>query len=219
MKTFYAIVFILISLKSFEQNKVIIANDKSSDSIHKDYSVATFAAGSFWQMEALFESIKGVKEVLAGYAGGIGDNPTYESIKTGTTGYAEAVMIYYDPKVVAYATLAEAFFAAQNPTQVNGQGRDQGSQYRSIAFFRTPFEKQVIDNQVRGINASHKYLDPVATQVVQFTKFWIAEDSQQDYIAKNINKSTADYIHVISIPAIKKFQKQYPQLIKPDHFF
>lgn len=218
MKTFYAIILMLISFNSFEQNKVIIANDLSYGD-YKDYSVATFAAGSFWQMEALFESINGVKEVISGYAGGTADNPTYETVKTGTTGYAEAVMIYYDPKVVGYATLAEAFFAAQDPTQVNGQGRDHGSQYRSLAFFRTPFEKQVIDNQVRGINASHKYKSPVATRVIQFTKFWIAEDNQQDYIKKNSGKSTADYIHVISIPAIKKFQKQYPQLIKPDHVF
>ncbi|MEO8712301.1 MAG: peptide-methionine (S)-S-oxide reductase MsrA [Parafilimonas sp.] len=219
MKFFYSVILTMITVVSFAQNKTSIVFDHISSDDYKNYSVATFAAGCFWHEEALFESIKGVKEAVSGYAGGTTENPTYESVRTGTTGYAESVMVYYDPKLVSYATLVEVFFAGQNPTQVNGQGMDHGTQYRSIAFFRTPFEKQVIDNQIRAINLSGKYKARVETQVMQFTKFWVAEDYHQDYIEKNLNKSVADYIHIISIPAIKKFQNQYPQLLKPDHIF
>lgn len=219
MKIFYPFILTVISFHASAQGKAINNYDHIAPDEYEKYSVATFAAGSFWYEEALFESIKGVKEVVCGYAGGISDGPTYETVKTGKTGYAEAVMIYYDPKEVAYATLAEAFFAAHNPTQLNAQGKDHGTQYRSLAFFRTPFEKQVIDNQIRNVNASHKYAAPVVTQVVQFTKFWPAEEFHQNYIEKNGNKSTTDYIHVITIPGIKKFQQQHPQLIKTDHIY
>ena len=219
MKVIYTVIFLFIVMYVFAQNKTLTDADHISADEYKNYSVATFAAGSFWREEALFESIKGVKEAVSGYAGGTTENPTYESVEAGTTDYAETIMVYYDPKIVGYATLVEVFFASQNPTQINAQGRDHGTQYRSIAFFRTPFEKQVIDNQVRAINTSHTYRDPVATQVTQFTKFWVAEDNQQNYIEKNVNTSASDYIHIISIPEIKNFQQQYLQLIKPDHIF
>ena len=209
----------LFALSLFAQDKTVTSHDHISPDEYKNYDVATFAAGSFWYEEALFESIKGVKEAVCGYAGGTTDNPTYDAVKTGTTGYAETIMVYYDPKVVAYATLAEVFFAAHDPTSLNGQKRNHGTQYRSIAFFRTPFEKQVIENQIRSVNASKKYTTPVVTQVAQFVKFWPAEEANQNYIEKNINRSTTDYIHVVTIPDLKNFQRQYPQLIKPDHIF
>ena len=219
MKIVYTAIALLFAISLSAQNAASIGHDHITPNEYKNYSVATFAAGSFWREEGLFESIKGVKEAISGYAGGTTDNPIDEAVKTGATGYAETVVIYYDPNVVSYATLVDVFFNSQNPTQVNGQGPDHGTQYRSIAFFRTPFEKQVIDNAIRNINASGKYKTPVTTQVMQFTKFWLADDDQQDYIEKNMNRSTTDYIHIISIPAIKTFQKQYPQLIKPDHTF
>ena len=219
MKNIYSFFLALITLSSCAQSTTSIAHDHITPDEYKKYSVATFAAGCFWHEEALFESVKGVKEAVSGYAGGTTENPTYESVETGTTGHAETVDVYYDPKVVSFATLVDVFFAGQNPTQVNGQGPDHGTQYRSIAFFRTPFEKQVIDNAISGINASGKYRRPVATQVMQFTKFWPAEDYHQNYIENNMNRSVADYIHIVSIPEIKDFQKQYPQLVKPDHVF
>ncbi|MDQ6888724.1 MAG: peptide-methionine (S)-S-oxide reductase MsrA, partial [Bacteroidota bacterium] len=110
----------------------------SQTSAEKDlskYNKAVFAAGCFWHEEALFESVKGVKEAVSGYAGGNISNPTYESIETGTTGHAESVMVYYDPSVISYGTLLKVYFAGQDPTQVNGQGPDLGTQYRSIAFY------------------------------------------------------------------------------------
>jgi peptide-methionine (S)-S-oxide reductase len=178
------------------------------------YSQATFAAGCFWHEEALFESIKGVKEAVSGYAGGSTNNPTYESIETGKTGHAETVNVYYDPAVIAYPELLKVYFSAQDPTQVNGQGPDHGTQYRSIVFYRTNQEKQLIQNYIKNLQNSGKYSDPIAAQVVQFSKFWEAERYHQNYIEHNPGTR---YVQLVSIPEIKKLQKQYPQLVKPGY--
>ncbi len=180
------------------------------------YSKATFAAGCFWHEEALFESVKGVAEAVSGYAGGTTPNPTYESVETGNTGHAETVMVYYDPAVISYATLLKVYFAGQDPTQVNGQGPDLGTQYRSIAFYNNEAEKKQIEDYIKQMTASGKYNAPIAAQVMPLTKFWVAEDYHQDYIAHNPD---GGYVQNVSIPEIRHFQKEYPELVKPDHKF
>jgi len=217
MKKCTAFVFSIITLVSCAQSN---SNTKPTDHLTsnqlKNYSVATFAAGCFWHEEALFESVKGVKEAISGYAGGTKSNPTYEDVETGTTGHAESVNVYYDPKQINFETLVKIFFAGQDPTQVNGQGPDHGTQYRSIAFYRTPGEKTTIENQMKDLTGSGKYKKPIATQVMPFTKFWQAEDYHQNYIENNPGSG---YVQYVSIPEIKEFQKQYPQLVKADHMF
>lgn len=178
------------------------------------YSQATFAAGCFWHEEALFESVKGVKEAISGYAGGTAKNPTYETVETGTTGHAETVNVYYDPSIVSFATLLKIYFTGQNPTQVNGQGPDEGTQYRSIAFYRNDNEKQQILSYVKSIQPNYK--TPIAAEVKPFTTFWRAEDYHQNYIENN---PSGGYVQHVSIPEIKELQKAMPQLIKPDHFY
>ncbi len=180
------------------------------------YSKATFAAGCFWHEEALFESVKGVQEAISGYAGGNTQNPTYESVETGNTGHAESVTVYYDPSLISYNTLLKVYFEGQNPTQVNGQGPDEGTQYRSIAFYNNDAEKKQIDDYIKQMNSSGKYKAPIAAQVMPLTKFWVAEDYHQDYITKN---PEGGYVQNVSIPEIKHFQKEYPGMIKPDHKF
>ncbi len=218
MKKLPAFLFSIITLVSCAQSNKNIkqSNDHLSANQLKNYSVATFASGCFWHEEALFESVKGVKEAISGYAGGTTINPTYEVVETGNTGHAETVNVYYDPKEINYETLVKVFFAGQDPTQVNGQGPDHGTQYRSIAFYRTPQEKAIIENEMKALTASGKYKKPIATQVMPFTKFWQAEDYHQNYIEHNPDNS---YVQYVSIPEIKSFQKQYPQLVKPDHFY
>jgi peptide-methionine (S)-S-oxide reductase len=218
MKKFAAFLFSITVLYSCAQSTKSVkpSNDHLTADQLKNYSVATFAAGCFWHEEALFESVKGVKEAISGYAGGTTSNPTYELVETGTTGHAESVNVYYDPKEISYETLVKVFFAGQDPTQVNGQGPDNGTQYRSIAFYRTPEEKTIIENQIKALTASGKYKAPIAAQVMPFTKFWQAEDYHQDYIEHNPGSS---YVQYVSIPEIKEFQKENPQLIKPDHIF
>ncbi len=173
-------------------------------------SQATFAAGCFWHEEAMFESIKGVKEVVSGYAGGTTKNPTYESIETGTTGHAETVNIYYDSTVITYPTLLKLFFAGQDPTQVNGQGPDRGSQYRSIVFYRNAAERKLTEEYIKKIQPLHR--KPIAAQLMPFTRFWKAEGYHQNYIELNPG---GRYVQMVSIPEIKKVQKEFPQLVKP----
>ncbi len=179
-------------------------------------SQATFAAGCFWHEEALFESVKGVKEAVSGYSGGTTSNPTYESIETGATGHAETVNVYYDSSVISYPTLLKIYFAAQDPTQVNGQGPDLGTQYRSIVFYRNNKEKAMAEQYIKQMNASGKYDKPIAVQVAQMKKFWPAEDYHQDYIQHNPD---GGYVQNVSVPEIKHFQKLYPELVKSDHKF
>jgi peptide-methionine (S)-S-oxide reductase len=164
----------------------------------------------------LFESVKGVQEAISGYAGGKTKNPTYEEMETGTTGHAETVNVYYDSSIITYPTLLKIYFAAQDPTSVNGQAPDFGTQYRSILFYRNNSEKLLAENYIKQLTASGKYKKPIAVQVVPFTKLWQAEDYHQDFIQHNPDQG---YVQAVSIPEIKKFQKEYPQLIKKDHIF
>ena len=171
---------------------------------------AYFASGCFWCVEAIYESVKGVKESISGYSGGHTQNPTYESSNTGKTGHAEAVEIIYDPKVVSFATLVNVYFGSQNVTQVNGQGPDKGSQYRSIIFYQNEEQKKIIDEKIAKLNAE---LSPekVAAEVLPFEKFWVGEDYHQDYEKLHPNQG---YIRGVSIPRLKRFQAKFPHLIK-----
>lgn len=175
-------------------------------------SRAYFASGCFWCVEAVYESVKGVEEVVSGYSGGHTENPTYESSNTGTTGHAEAVEVFYDASVVNFATLVDVYFGSQNITQVNGQGPDNGSQYRSIVFYQNDEEKAIIEEKVATLN---KELAPekVAAEITEFQMFWIAEDYHQDYEKLHPNQG---YIRAVSIPRLKRFQKKFPELIKED---
>ncbi len=184
---------------------------KTQKDLYK-YTQATFASGCFWCVEGVFESVRGVEEATSGYAGGKEPNPTYESVSAHTTAHAETVQVYYDPAVVSYATLLKVYFASQDPTQVNGQGPDHGASYRSIIFYRTPAEKMAAEKYIMEIQKNYK--KKIAAEVVPFKKFWPGEDYHQDYIIHNPN---VPYVRMESIPRIKRFQKQYPELLKPGH--
>lgn len=189
-------------------------NKKSDVSVDTSkLSKAFFAAGCFWCEEAVFESIKGVGEVISGYAGGNTKMPTYEDVGSGTTGHAESFLVYYDSSQIDYNTLLKVFFASQDPTQVNGQGPDIGSQYRSIIFYRNDNEKQLAEKYISELNHSGKFNKPIAAQLIQFTEFWPAEKYHQNYILNNPDES---YVQHESIPRLKRTQKQIPELIKPE---
>lgn len=195
-----------------QQNKVPNKTVHPSSKELSKCSQATFAAGCFWHEEALFESVKGVKEAVSGYSGGNTKNPSYESLETGNTGHAETVNVYYDSSVISYPELLKVYFAGQDPTQVNGQGPDLGTQYRSIAFYRNNREKGAIENYIKKIQPSYK--QPIAAQVMPLSKFWEAEGYHQNYIENNPN---GGYVQHVSIPEIIAFQKEYPAMVKPDH--
>lgn len=172
---------------------------------------AYFASGCFWCVEAVYESVKGVEEAISGYAGGHTKNPTYEESNTGKTGHAEAVEVIYDPEVVDFRTLAEVYFGSMNPTQVNGQGPDHGSQYRSIIFFQNDEQKEIIE-EVKA-EVAKEYKKPIAVEVLPFQKFWIAEDYHQDYEKRNPDNP---YIRNVSIPRINKFKEKFPDILKEE---
>ena len=220
MKKFTAplMLFMMLSFAACSQkaNRPSVAPKPLSDKELSKYSQATFAAGCFWHEEALFESIKGVKEVVSGYAGGTTANPTYESIETGGTGHTETVNVFYNPAEISYDKLVEVYFAGQDPTSINGQGNDRGTQYRSVLFYRNDKERQAATNYMNRLKQSGKYNKPLAVQMMSFNKFWKAEDYHQDYIIKNPGSG---YVNMVSIPEIKKTQKEFPQLIKAGHQF
>jgi peptide-methionine (S)-S-oxide reductase len=175
------------------------------------YSIAYFASGCFWCVEEVFESVKGVPEAVSGYSGGSEKNPTYAQVSSGSTSHAEAVKVYYDPKVVSYATLVKVFFASQDPTTKNRQGPDAGTQYRSIAFYQSPEEKVIIQKEIAALNASGKYGSPIVTEVVPFEKFWPAEDYHQNYVRQHPDEG---YVRGVSIPRFERFKKAMPEVLK-----
>jgi peptide-methionine (S)-S-oxide reductase len=174
---------------------------------------ATFGGGCFWSMSEAMAELKGVNKVISVYAGGTTKNPTYDQVATLTTGHAECSLIYYDPKVISFTTLANAFFFAHDPTELNRQGPDVGTDYRSIAFYRTPEEKKIILSLIKKINNSKHYPKAIVTQVVPFNTSYPAENYHQGYYRLN-PKST--YIMQISTPKVMKFRKAMKAELKPE---
>ena len=225
ISNFLLAILIAASLSSCGQTvtpqtaKKVAANfaaDKVPSDLSK-YSQATFAAGCFWHEETLFESIKGVIDGVSGYAGGTKPNPTYEDLEIGTTGHAETVNVYYDSTRITYLELLKVYFESQeDPTQVNGQGPDEGTQYRSIVFYRNPKEKAMAESYIKQMNASGKYSKPIAAQVTPYTIFWRAEDYHQHYINHNTDNP---YVQHVSIRDIARFQAAHPEMVKPGHSF
>lgn len=177
------------------------------------YERAYFASGCFWCVEAIYESVKGVKEAVSGYSGGHTENPTYEASNTGLTGHAESVEVIYDPKVISFAQLVDVYFGSQNITQVNGQGPDRGSQYRSIIFYQNREQKKIIQAKIKELE---KQLGKgkVAAQVLPFQKFWKAEEYHQNY---EKNHPENPYVQNVSIPRLNRFKAKFPELLKKEN--
>lgn len=189
---------------------IIATSAYSQKSTQKNPKVAYFASGCFWCVEAIFESVRGVEEAVSGYAGGHTINPTYKKIGTGKTGHAETVAVYYDPEEVSFETLVVVFFGSHNPTTVNGQHPDYGTQYRSIAFYNTLEEKAVIEKVLNTLNKKI-YKGKIATEVKKLEKFYKAEEYHQNYERLNPNNP---YVRNVSIPRLNRFKKKFPYLLK-----
>jgi peptide-methionine (S)-S-oxide reductase len=177
----------------------------------KTLDTATFATGCFWCTEAKFQQLRGVIKVVSGFSGGHVVNPTYKEVCTGTTGHAEACNIIYDPKVISYDKLLSAFFVAHDPTQLNRQGNDIGTQYRSAIFYHNDFQKQKANYYITRLNAEKAYPKPIVTQVVPYKVFYKAENYQQDYFS--LNKSQPYCKYVIQ-PQLDKFERVFKGQLK-----
>ncbi len=174
---------------------------------------ATFGAGCFWCVEAVFEELKGVQSAEAGYSGGTVKNPSYREVTTGNTGHAEVARITYDPSVISYEQLLEVFWHTHNPTTLNRQGNDVGTQYRSVIFYHNEAQKEIAEQSLRKTEASDLWEDPIVTEIQPLENYYQAENYHQNYYANNPN---AGYCQVVIAPKLKKFRKDFSHLLKEE---
>jgi peptide-methionine (S)-S-oxide reductase len=177
---------------------------------HKS-EVATFAAGCFWCVEAQFQQLNGVQKVESGFIGGHVANPSYKDVCTGTTGHAEACNITYDPSVISYDELLAAFFTVHDPTQLNRQGNDIGTQYRSAIFYHSPEQQEKANYYIKRLNEEHAYDNPIVTEVQPYSTFYKAEDYHQNYYNQN---GEAGYCRMVIKPKLDKFKKVFADKLK-----
>lgn len=177
---------------------------------HKS-EVATFAAGCFWCVEAQFQQLNGVEKVESGFLGGHVANPSYKDVCTGTTGHAEACNITYDPAVISYDELLAAFFTVHDPTQLNRQGNDIGTQYRSAVFYHTPEQQEKANYYIKRLNEEHAYDSPIVTEVQPYSTFYKAEDYHQNYYNQNGEQG---YCRMVIKPKLDKFKKVFANKLK-----
>lgn len=172
---------------------------------------ATLAGGCFWCLEAVFDNLQGVTDVISGYAGGETENPTYQQVCTGMTGHAEAVQIRFDPVVITYKELLEVFFSIHDPTTLNRQGTDVGTQYRSAIFSHSPDQQQIAEQTIWELSEEKIWADPIVTEVVPLSMFYPAEDYHQEYFARNPGQG---YCSMVVAPKVAKFRKKFAARLK-----
>jgi len=176
-----------------------------------DREVATLAGGCFWCIEAVFAELHGVTRVESGYSGGTVANPTYRQVCTGTTGHAEVVQITFDPREVSFREILEVFFSVHDPTTLNRQGGDVGTQYRSAIFYHTEDQKRIVEQVIHDLTAANTWAAPVVTEVTPFRTFYKAEDYHQEYFKFN---SAQPYCQAVIAPKLAKFRKHYRERLK-----
>lgn len=172
---------------------------------------ATLAAGCFWCVEAVFDDLKGVEDVVSGYSGGHKDNPTYQEVCSETTGHAEVIQIKFDPDELSYRDLLRVFFTVHDPTQLNRQGNDIGTSYRSAIFFHNEEQRRIAEEVIAEITSAGIYDNPIVTQVRSFDKFWPAEDYHQEYFVNNPNQP---YCAAVVAPKVAKFRQKFVGRLK-----
>jgi peptide-methionine (S)-S-oxide reductase len=173
--------------------------------------VATLGGGCFWCLEAVYDELRGVEDVVSGYAGGSVANPSYREVTTGRTGHAEVVQITFDPDEVSYKELLEVFFTIHDPTTLNRQGADVGTQYRSVIFYHSPEQKAVAEQVIAELEAARLWPDPIITEIAPLTDFFKAEDYHQEYYAQNPEQG---YCQVVITPKVAKFRKEFLSHLK-----
>lgn len=173
--------------------------------------VATLAGGCFWCLEAVYDQLKGVESVESGYSGGRIANPSYEQVCTGTTGHAEVIQITFDPQSITFKDLLDVFFTIHDPTTLNRQGGDVGTQYRSAIFYHSPEQKATSEQTIRDLNAARVWNAPIVTEVTEFAAFYRAEDYHQEYFAHHPDQG---YCRAVIAPKVAKFRKHYLERLK-----
>ncbi len=176
-----------------------------------DIQITTLGAGCFWCVEAIFNSVRGVISAVSGYAGGAVQNPTYKQVCNGNTGHAEVVQVKFDPAIVSFEDLLFIFWRVHDPTTLNRQGHDVGTQYRSVIFYHTETQRLAAEKSKMEANAAGLYPNPLVTEITAFTNFYAAEDYHQDYFAHNPNQP---YCQAVVDPKVQKFRKSFKEKLK-----
>lgn len=208
----FAAVLLGCSLKNSEKTIKTSANsDKNKMTDTAKMETAVLAGGCFWCTETLFQDLKGVEKVESGYSGGTTKSPTYTEVCTGTTGHAEVIRITFDPAVISFEQILTVFFHVHDPTTLNRQGADAGTQYRSAIFYNSPEQKKTAEKVIEDITKSNLWSDPIVTEVTALGEYYPAEDYHQDYFNNNPEKS---YCSIVIAPKVKKFYKEFSHLLK-----
>lgn len=198
---------VLISCNDFKANN----SEKTKQTTSVGMDTITLAAGCFWCVEAIFQDIKGVETVVSGYANGTVKNPSYKEVCSGKTGHAEVVQLTYNPEVVSLTKILEVFFQTHDPTTLNRQGGDVGTQYRSAIFYHTMEQKEIATDVFNKLDDSGAFLDPIVTEITEFTNFYPAEDYHQDYFELN---GEQPYCSAVVRPKVEKFKKAFSDILK-----
>jgi peptide-methionine (S)-S-oxide reductase len=210
---FYALTLITLFILGCKESKseIKIESESTMDIQNKNLETATFGSGCFWCTEAIFERVKGVESVVSGYSGGTVDNPTYKEVCTGTTGHAECTQIRFDPKVNSFDELLEIFWKMHDPTTLNRQGNDVGTQYRSVIFYHNDEQKQKAEYYKQKLTEEKIWDKPIVTEITKFEKFYPAEDYHQEYYDNNPNQGYCAYVIT---PKVEKFEKIFEDKLK-----
>ncbi len=210
---FTAMVFLQSCGQNATQNVNLEDNTPQVSQELEGLSKAYLASGCFWCVEAIYESLEGVSEVVSGYAEGKESTARYDLVSSGRTAHVEAVVVYYDSSIISYDKLIQVFFASGDPTTLNRQGPDRGYQYRSAIYYQNDKEKAVAESYKTALETSKVFSDPIVTDIIPFTTFFPAEEYHQDFERKNPNQG---YVRAVSVPRLKRFQKAYPELLKKE---
>lgn len=198
-------VFIFINFVAIGQTQ------KSKETMSKTLEVATFGAGCFWCVEAVFQRLDGVEKVESGYSGGNVKNPSYKEVCTGRTGHAEVIQIHYNPEVISFDELLEVFWQTHDPTTLNRQGNDVGTQYRSAIFYHNENQKMLAESYKKKLTDEKVFDDPIVTEIMPFEAFYVAEDYHQNYFNEN---GSQPYCSIVIAPKVKKFKKVFKDKLK-----
>ena len=209
-----AITFISFVMNGCAQKTTNKSQKNMSVTIDSTHEVATFGAGCFWCVEAIFQQVPGVEKVVSGYSGGHAENPSYKEVCTGTTGHAEVCQITFNPTKVSYETLLSVFWQTHDPTTMNRQGEDVGTQYRSAVFYHNEKQKELAEKYKKELTESHAFDNPVVTEITAFTNFYPAEDYHQNYFNQN---GEVPYCRFVVAPKVEKFRKVFKDKLQLAH--
>lgn len=205
------ILFLIAGVLILNSNVASLPIENTNKMKTDNYETATLGAGCFWCVEAIFSKLKGVEKVQSGYSGGKIPNPTYREVCSGLTGHAEVVQVTFNPNEISYAKILEVFFKTHNPTMLNRQGADVGTQYRSAIFYHTNEQKRIAHEVKSMLDDAGLWSDPIVTEVTPYTNFYRAEEQHQNYLDNNRKQP---YCQMVILPKIEKFEKLFQEYLK-----